>query len=191
MKSSVKRCLTWIRVSEVRTKTVAVLLAVAAAVVLPQLVHIAGVALGAGTGIGAMLLPMHLPVLFVGCLMGPAAGVAAGCLSPLVSYVLTGMPMQAMLPFIVAELMVYGLVSGWMSKKLCKPILKVLIAQTVGRMVRSAMVLASVYLIGNSALTLRASWSYITAGVWGIAIQLLILPVLLSYVEKKRRERGI
>lgn len=169
----------------IRTKTVAVVAAVAAAVVLPQLAHLLGTALGAGSGVGEMFLPMQLPVLFIGALMGPVAGLATGVLSPLVSHLLTGMPVSTMLPFLMIELGVYGLVAGWMKNKLCKPAIRVITAQITGRVARSLTMIAAFYLFGSS-LPLRASWTYITAGVWGIAIQLLILPVLLTLVEKKR-----
>ena len=45
------------------TKTAATLLAIVAAVVLPQLFHIIGAVSGQGTMLGVAFLPMHLPVL--------------------------------------------------------------------------------------------------------------------------------
>lgn len=189
MSSKMKQLVRGIQVSALGTKTIAVIIAVAAAVLLPQAAHVAGGALGAGSAVGEMFLPMQLPVLFIGCLMGPAAGLATGVLSPLVSHVLTGMPVSAMLPYLMIELGVYGLAAGWMKKKMCKPVMRVLVAQIAGRVARSLAVVASVYVLGSS-LPIRASWSYITAGIYGIAIQLLILPVILFFVEKKQSERG-
>lgn len=170
--------------AKMKTKTLAVVAAVAAAVVLPQAAHLLGAALGAGSGVGEMFLPMHLPVLFIGALMGPWAGLATGVLSPLASHVLTGMPISAMLPFLVIELGVYGLTAGWMKNKLCKPIVRVFTAQVAGRAARTLAMVGAFYLL-ESSLPLHASWTYITAGVWGIAIQLLVLPVLLTLVEKR------
>lgn len=189
MSSKMKQLVRGVQVSALRTKTIAVLIAVAAAVLLPQAAHAAGAALGAGSAVGEMFLPMQLPVLFIGCLMGPVAGLVTGVLSPLVSHVLTGMPVSAMLPYLMIELGVYGLTAGWAKSKLCKPVVRVLAAQIAGRVARSLAVIASIYLLG-STLPLRASWSYITAGIYGIAIQLLILPVLLFFVEKMQSERG-
>lgn len=187
MKSKVNHVIRRIRLSEVKAKTIAVAVAVAAAVLLPQLAHFAGAAFGAGSGVGEMFLPMQLPVLFIGALMGPWAGLATGCLSPLVSHVLTGMPISAMLPYLMIELSVYGLTAGRMKNKLCKPIVRILVAQVAGRAARSFAVICAVTLLG-SRLPLHASWSYITAGVWGIVIQLLVLPVLLSLVERKNAQ---
>nr|MBQ8252140.1 ECF transporter S component [Lachnospiraceae bacterium] len=171
--------------SKIKTKTVAVLLAIAAAVILPQLAHLAGAALGVGSSVGEMFLPMQFPVLFVGALMGPAAGLVTGVLSPLVSHVLTGMPVSVMLPFIMLELGVYGLASGLMKSRLCKPAARIFVAQVAGRAARTLAMVGAFYFQGSS-LPLRAGWTYITAGIWGIVIQLLVLPVLLALVEKKR-----
>ena len=185
MRSKINEKKQWMRSSKIGAKTIAVLTSVVAAVVLPQLAHLTGAALGVGSSVGEMFLPMQLPVLFVGAFMGPVAGLLTGVLSPLVSHVLTGMPVSVMLPYLMIELGVYGLTAGWMKNKLCKPFVRIIAAQLAGRAARTLAMIGAFYLIGSS-LPLHASWTYITAGVWGIAIQLLILPVLLSLVEKKR-----
>ena len=48
---------------------------------------------------GTVLLPMHLPVLLMGLLCGPQFGAAGGLLIPVISSLLTGMPVAfPMLP---------------------------------------------------------------------------------------------
>ena len=79
------------------TKTAATLLAIVA-VALPQLFHVIGAVSGQGTMLGVAFLPMHLPIIFVGLIAGPAVGAIAGAAAPLVSFLLSGMPMLAMLP---------------------------------------------------------------------------------------------
>ncbi len=91
----------------IKKQTVAALLAVVAAVALPQLFHVMGYLSGLGTALGEIFLPMHLPILFIGLLAGPYAGAIAGACSPLVSFALTGMPGSAMLPFMMLELCTY------------------------------------------------------------------------------------
>ena len=59
------------------TKTAATLLAIVAAVVLPQLFHVIGAVSGQGTMLGVAFLPMHLPIIFVGLIAGPAVGAIA------------------------------------------------------------------------------------------------------------------
>ena len=90
------------------TKTAATLLAIVAAVVLPQLFHVIGAVSGQGTMLGVAFLPMHLPIIFVGLIAGPAVGAIAGAAAPLVSFLLSGMPMLAMLPLMMVELCAYA-----------------------------------------------------------------------------------
>ena len=90
----------------------AALFAAAAAVALPQLIHLISGAAGHGTMLGEMLLPMHLPVIAVGLVAGPLAGVVSGLAAPIVSYLLCGMPLAVMVPFIAIELCTYGLLAG-------------------------------------------------------------------------------
>lgn len=79
---------------------------------LPQLFHVIGAVSGQGTMLGVAFLPMHLPIIFVGLIAGPAVGAIAGAAAPLVSFLLSGMPMLAMLPLMMVELCAYGTVAG-------------------------------------------------------------------------------
>lgn len=54
------------------TKAAATVLAIVAAVALPQLFHVIGAVSGQGTMLGVAFLPMHLPIIFVGLIAGPA-----------------------------------------------------------------------------------------------------------------------
>ena len=55
-------------------KAAATVLAIVAAVALPQLFHVIGAVSGQGTMLGVAFLPMHLPIIFVGLIAGPAVG---------------------------------------------------------------------------------------------------------------------
>ena len=169
----------------VKAQAMAAAVAVVAAVALPQIIHVVGAALGVGSGLGEMLLPMHLPVLLVGFLAGPWAGLTAGFLAPLVSFGLTGMPGQAMLPFIVIELCVYGLTAGFLSGKAIPVLGKVIVAQCAGRLVRAGAILLAVPVLGISAVPVSIIWTSITAGICGLILQWLLIPVILSWVEKQ------
>ncbi|MBQ3085381.1 MAG: ECF transporter S component [Clostridia bacterium] len=169
----------------VKLQVLATFIAVAAAVALPQACHLIGHATGTGTGLGEMLLPMHLPVLLVGLLAGPYAGAAAGALSPLVSFALTAMPGAAMLPFMVIELCAYGLIIGLVHGAKMPTLAKVLIAQVGGRAVRAVALLIAVYALGISNVGVATIWMSIPAGILGIAIQLVILPAVMAFVQRK------
>lgn len=152
------------------------------AVLLPQLFHVAGSLAGVGSALGEIFLPMHLPVLLIGLLAGPYAGVLAGVLSPLFSYLLTGMPNEAMLPFILLELALYGLCTGLFRQTKTPVILAVLTSQLIGRSVRAIAILVAVSLLG-SPLSLSVIRTSITKGAIGIALQLILLPLIMYRVE--------
>ncbi|MBR3752834.1 MAG: ECF transporter S component [Ruminiclostridium sp.] len=153
-----------------KVQAMAAAIAVVAAVALPQIIHVAGAALGVGSGLGEMLLPMHLPVLLVGFLAGPWAGLVSGFLAPLVSFGLTGMPGQAMLPFIVIELCIYGLTAGFLRAKTMPVLGKVIVAQCAGRLVRAGAILLAVPVLGISAVPVSVIWTSITAGICGLIL---------------------
>ena len=120
----------------VKVQTMATIAAIAGAVAVPQIFHVLGAAFGLGTGLGESFLPMHLPILLVGLLAGPYAGAAAGMFGPLVSFALSGMPGVVMLPFMMLELCMYGLAAGLLRNVKLPVVVKVLLAQTAGRIVR-------------------------------------------------------
>ncbi len=169
-----------------RKQTLAAVLAVIAAVALPQLLHFMGRISGLGTALGEMFLPMHFPVLLVGLIAGPYAGAAAGILSPLISAGLTGMPGTAMLPFMMLELCAYGLFSGLLRNTKLPCIAKVIIAQIAGRAVRAAAILISVYAIGNSAVPAAVIWKSIAVGIFGLAIQWIMIPLIMYRLNNEK-----
>lgn len=169
----------------VTVQVVAAAAAVVAAVALPQVFHVAGAAMGVGTALGETLLPMHLPVLLVGLLAGPYAGVAAGAFGPLVSFALSGMPMAAMLPFMVIELAGYGLVAGLLRSSGMPTIAKVLIAQVAGRALRAAAVLVAVFALGNTTVAVASIWTSVLAGLPGLVLQWAALPLIVWLVDRR------
>ncbi len=171
-------------VLSVKFKTLAASVTVATAVALPQLLHLLGGAIGVGSSLGEMLLPMHFPVLLLGLLVGPHAAMAAGVLSPLISFLLTGMPQSAMLPFMMLELGIYGLAAGLFNNYRIPTTLKVFIAQIGGRTIRASAILISYYWVGNSAVTPTVILTSIRKGWIGIVLQILFIPVILKALDR-------
>ena len=169
------------------TKTAATLLAIVAAVVLPQLFHVIGAVSGQGTMLGVAFLPMHLPILMVGLLAGPYAGIAAGAAGPLVSFALSGMPTAAMLPFMMIELAVYGLAAGLLRDVKMPVLAKVVLAQVAGRVVRAAAILLAVYGFGSTSVTAATIWGSIVTGLPGLILQWSVLPLLIFWVENRQK----
>lgn len=175
-------------------QTVAAVLAVVAAVALPQIFHVAGAALGLGPMLGQTLLPMHLPVLLVGLLAGPFAGVATGALAPVVSFALTGMPMAPMVPFMVIELAAYGLFAGLL-RGVRMPaavpsvfgwLIRLIGAQVAGRLVDLVAIAIAVSLLGNTTMTVASVWAAVVTGLPGLVLQWVAIPVIMVAVDRRR-----
>ena len=161
-------------------QVVITIIAVAVAVGLPQLLHVAGRAAGVDTKLGEILLPMHIPVLLAGFIGGPVAGLIAGVISPLLSYALSGMPTQIMLPYILIEVVTYGFAAGMFKNADMNVTLKVLACQMAGRLVRAAAIL-----IGGTVAS-SVIWNSVKVGAIGIVLQLILIPLILFRVEGKK-----
>lgn len=161
-------------------KSLVALCVVALAVALPQIVHLV-----AGAEGGMRWLPMYLPVLLGGCLLGWRWGMGAGIASPLVSFALTSlagsaMPAASRLPYMIAELAVFGAVSGAFAGKIVQngwtAFAAVLLAQVSGRAIFLA--LAAIFQ-GVSLLSAAAAWSQISAGLFGLVLQAVLVSFLV------------
>ena len=158
---------------------------IALAVILPQLVHLA-----LGQPGGVKWLPMYLPVLIGGCLLGAKWGLAVGVLSPFVSFLITtamGNPMPAAprLPFMMAELAVFALVSGLFTKKIAANGLwafpAAILAQICGR---AAFLLLVAATQSMTQFTPAMIWGQIKTGFVGLAVQAVLVPVIIIALRK-------
>ena len=156
-------------------------LCVALGVVLPMAFH----SLPDG---GKIFLPMHIPVLLCGLLCGPWYGLGCGILAPLLSHLITGMPMAAALPGMLCELAVYGLVSGAVSRlvhtknRTANTYIALVSAMLAGR-VAAGLVNGLIFMAGKYTLQAWVTASFVTA-LPGIAAQLVLLPVLVLALSK-------
>ena len=158
---------------------------IALAVVLPQIMHLA-----LGQPGGVKWLPMYLPVLIGGCLLGTKWGFAVGVLSPMVSFMITSiignpMPMAARLPFMMAELAVFVVISGLFTKKISEnglwAFLAVIAAQLVGR--ASFLGLVAVF-HSRTPFNVSMIWSQIQTGVTGLLAQAILVPVIIIGLQQ-------
>ncbi|MBR2315940.1 MAG: ECF transporter S component [Clostridia bacterium] len=175
------------RKNKVLIKIATVIASVAASVVFVQLFHCAGMISGLETAVGSALLPMHIPVLIAGFLCGPSVGFAVGALSPLLSFMISGMPTAALLPFMVIELAAYGLVSGTLSKTKLPLFVSVLTTQIAGRVARAMAVVFAIYAMGNDTLTLASIKAFILSGIFGIVIQWVAVPFAVEKMKGLRK----
>lgn len=167
----------------IKLQTLAVVFAVVGAVAVPQLFHAVGASTGHGTALGETFLPMHLPIILAGLLAGPYAGAAAGLFGPLASFLLTGMPSSVMLPFMMIELCIYGMIAGMLRNAKMPCIAKVLFTQIGGRAVRAIAIAAAVQLLGSN-IRLSVIWSSISTGFPGLVLQWTLIPLAVLGVSK-------
>jgi riboflavin transporter FmnP len=174
----------WKGVSTMRDSNVRELILGGLFVALGIVVPIAFHAIGAGP----VFLPMHIPVLLAGFITGPAIGGLVGAVTPILSSLLTGMPplMPPRAQMMVAELAVYGLLSGfaYRTKKL-HVVLSLIIAMFGGRVVYGIL---AAYVLPLFGFTPVPVFYPITAGLItslpGIVIQLLLIPSIVWLLEK-------
>lgn len=165
------------------TKAASTVLAIVAAVALPQLFHVIGAVSGQGTALGVAFLPMHLPIIFVGLIAGPAVGAIAGVAAPLTSFMLSGMPGLVMLPFMMIELCAYGLIAGLLRYVKLPSLVKVVLAQFAGRVVLTVATAIAVFAFG-SGNSIAATWtSDLAAGLPGLALQWALVPLAVYWSE--------
>jgi len=149
--------------------------------------------------VGAMLLPMHIPVLICGYVCGWKYGLLVGVITPLFRSALFGMP--PMMPKAVGmafELATYGLICGVLYPRFRRfrngtrknggvfgsIYLTLILAMIGGRVVWGVVSIFLYGIQGNSF-----SWQMFIGGallnaVPGILLQLAIVPVTVMILEK-------
>lgn len=163
-------------------KSILTAICIALCVVLPQAFHTIPNA-------GSVYLPMHIPVLLCGLICGAPYGLLCGLAGPALSHLFTGMPPVAMLPSMMVECAVYGLVSGLMmcikTKKLYVDLyLSLLSAMVAGRIV-SGVAKALIFSAGNYSMAAWTASAFVT-GLPGIIIQLALIPTIVFALMKAR-----
>jgi len=157
----------------------------ALAVLLPIAVH------SFGPTMGRVLLPMHIPVLLAGFLVGPVSGLLVGALAPALSHIIagSGMPPVDKIAPMAIELAVYGFVAGITYARLRLNIyVSLIIAMIVGRLMFGVGQLIRGLMAGLSFADAEfLSWGAMAAGLPGIMLQLVLIPILVAGIRRKKR----
>ncbi len=140
--------------------------------------------------IGAMLLPMHLPVLLCGLICGWQYGGAVGFLLPPLRFLLFGMPYIFPTGVSMAlEMAAYGILAGLLYSRARRKCLlslyrSLLLAMLGGRVVWGAA-RAVCSGVAGSAFTwkLFLSGAFLTA-VPGIILQLVLIPLIMVALDR-------
>lgn len=158
---------------------------IAMAVILPQIVHLVAGAQG-----GMVWLPMYLPILIGGALLGVKWGLGVAIVSPILSFLITSaisspMPALSRLPFMIAELCVFALVSGMFSKAISKRTWLVIPAMLSAIVAGRLSFLALVAIFDSvSSLSVGLVYNQILMSWPGIILSLVLVPVIIFILNK-------
>jgi len=160
-----------------------------AAVVLPEIFHLAGTAAGVGPDFAQAWLPMFLPVIVVGLLAGSTVGAVVGVASPLIAFALTGMPAGLMLPLVMVELIAAGVVAGLVARRSTRSIGSVAggtVAVVAAAPVALLLGWLAVGLLAGNGAAFSAWWTQVTVGAPGLVVQLVAVAVALALLGRRR-----
>lgn len=175
-KFSIKKLLKNISARKVKYVVGTVILA-AVGVTLPQLFH-----LFLGSTAGATFLPMHIAVLLAALVFGGPSAILVASTSIVFSYAVTGMPNIQKLPFMLAELCIYGVLLSLFRKKF-NNYAALIMTMISGRLIYSGLVLLCIKVFG-AAVSKVSIVSLVKTGWPGLLIQLMIVPLLASALKK-------
>lgn len=142
--------------------------------------------------IGAMLCPMHLPVLLCGFFCGPVWGAVVGAIAPIFRSMLTaGFP--PMFPTAVCmafELAAYGSAAGLMHKVLPKkkPFVycSLVTAMIAGRLVWGAAMFVCLGASGGTFTFAAFLAGAVTNALPGIVLQIVLVPVIVMLLDNPK-----
>ncbi len=154
-------------------------LLLAAGILLPQVFHMIG-----GQAMGGILLPMHLPVFIAGLLLGPFYGCAIGIITPIISFFVTGMPPAGKLPFMLIELLTYGLAAGLLRKKNVNIYVSLILAQIAGRVANALALVFATYVLQLNVPAVITVGTAVVTGIPGLILQLVLVPAVVILIER-------
>jgi len=118
--------------------------------------------------------PMHWMILFAGLTYGPISGLIIGVSIPVVSFLVSGMPIATMLPLMIPELAVYGFVTGLLKQKITA-FGAAAVSLLLGRIVFLALIAMLGRLDGSVFGYIQNTWM---PGLTAIILQIVLLPIL-------------
>lgn len=146
-------------------------------VALPRIFHVL-----AGASAGATFLPMHIAVLIAALVFGITSGSIVAGSSIILSYLLTGMPNLARLPYMLIELLIYAVLLGLFNKKFNKYV-SLVATIILGRVLYAGVLFVAINVFGFETYGISVIES-IKAGLPGILIQLAFVPIIAKGLEK-------
>lgn len=153
-------------------------LLLATGILLPMIFHMFSMT-------GPIALPMHIPVLIGGFLLSPQLALALGIITPILSGLLTGMPVMFPMSIIMAvELGIYGFTASIAIRKFnLSTIPSLIISMIAGRIGAGLTVALLVQLFGVKMNPFVYVKGAIVTGLPGIIIQLIFIPSLVYAIK--------
>ena len=145
--------------------------------------------------IGAMLLPMHLPVFLCSLICGWQFGLPVGLLLPIVRSLLFSMP--PLFPTAVAmsaELAAYGFFAGFFYKlflnhgwkKLFAVFVSMILAMILGRLVWGGMMWLLLSVSGKGFTFEQFLAGAVINAIPGIAMQIVLVPTIMMTLDRQK-----
>jgi len=166
---------------------------VALDIALPNIFHHLG-------ALGPSLLPMQFIILLTGLTLGWRAGLLAGMLSPVISYLVSGMPLAALLTQLTLENMAYGFTAGFLREKFGLGIFRSLIMSMLGGRLILLLGVSLIYLgqplpapsvmpwVSGILPAMNSPLAYLAAatlqGLPGLAAQILFIPSAVKVADR-------
>ena len=146
-------------------------------IALPRIFHIL-----AGSSVGATFLPMHIAVLMASLIFGAISGSIVAGSSVVFSYLLTGMPALARLPYMLIELVIYAVLLSGLNKKF-NSYVSLVATIILGRVLCSAVLFVAIHVLGLPTYGISVVQS-IQTGLPGIVMQLICVPFIAKAIKK-------
>ena len=144
------------------------------AVAFPAICHLTGAPV-------SFLLPMHWTIILGGLVYGWRGGMVSGLISPVLSYLITGMPFPPMILPMTAELFTYGAVTGFAKERLnLNAFVSVAIALISGRIVY----VFAIYIFSNGLNIPGYLESALLPGIAAGVLQIALIPSIAKFWKK-------
>ena len=146
-------------------------------IALPRIFHVL-----AGSSAGSTFLPMHIAVLIAALVFGIKSATVVSGSSIIFSYLLTGMPSFARLPYMLIELVIYGILLSVFNMKF-NSYISLIATIILGRVLYAGVLFVAVNILGLPTYGISVIQS-IGAELPGIAIQLICVPFIAKAIKK-------
>ena len=128
--------------------------------------------------------PMHWMILFAGLTYGPISGLIIGALIPVVSFLISGMPMAMNLPLMIPELAIYDFIAGLLKQKITA-FGALAVSLIAGRIVYLSLFAMIGRLNVSSFEYIQMTWM---PGLVAVILQIAFLPILTGLYIKWIRD---